>query len=592
MPLRHYIDLSMVKDEKQEELPARQPSFGDLVRAQQQREEIASSSWRSDARNRPARQRAEALGLVFDGESAERPHVHEDAERDEHARQLARRAEQPTVSFRRGPPAAPPSFAQLEAEEHGTENGMQVLQRARDQEEDTFLDELEQCPYQGDLTEPVRGDSGNETRAADVVVAAPAEVQGAKKKKRSLEECQEDLDENRKEVSKNYVDDFARFVEFCRDCLDTKIPANKWMHSIEGFGVKRMLPPFSLVILKKFSAWLLANYSRASLVQYRYAINYMYEQAGLGRPWLNKQDGGVGYRIFDKEMKDYAALRAQYDSQDGKKRARGGAKRVSEDGVRCLLLLAEKRAAVVVDNDGRTINMKSQVEQESDLALFGHSMLILTMIVCVLRSCSTVWPPDLSSYLSFSPAGTMRLLVFFWKETSQHPGEEEPEQIQIPWATTDDEDTHPRNRYLSLMRILLDKGGTMSFVKNEAASQCFEGSITNKQARTRNHAAKAAQEPGVSGRKLETAVSSQIGEMALSAWGGKEAISRIDPSLVITGHTMRKTGASAALNTGASESLVVKLGMWSEKSGVPKAYKQPSYSVSRFFLQLFDWLRS
>ena len=592
-PLRHYVDLSSVKDEPQAPAPVRQLNAAELL--QQRRD--AKPTRRVEL---SGRQRAEALGLTFgDAPPVQRSSV-PDGARDAHAAQLTREAEQlryqqEMAPFVLGPKVAPPSFAQLAEAEQETANGGHILRHAFKKEEDAFVAGMEKCPFEGDLTDPARGVGESvaaldaETRSAGKA-AAPVEVQVGPKK-RSLEDCEKDLEAGRRGGAKNYNSDFGRYTDFCSDCLDANIPENKWKKSAEGFGAARMLPPFSLVILKKFGAWLLKEYSRATLVQYRYAINYSYEQAGLGRPWKNKADGGDGWRLFDQEMKHYSQVRAEHDDADGRKRAKGGAKRVNEDGVRCLLILAEKRAAVVVENNGDTVNMKSTQEQENDLRLFGHSMLMLTMIVCILRSCSTVWPPDLSTYLSFSESGTMKLLVYFWKETSAHSGAEEPEQIQIPWADQGGDD-HPRNRYLSLMRVLLEREGTLSFVQNEAATEFFEGSLSNREARTRNRTKNAVVLQGPNGKKLGTAVASQIGELAISAWGGKAAMDEIDVNLSITGHTMRKTGASAALNTGANESLVVQLGMWSSNSGVPKAYKEPKYVVTRFFLQMFDWLRS
>ena len=185
----------------------------------------------------------------------------------------------------------------------------------------------------------------------------------------------------------------------------------------------------------------------------------------------------------------------------------------------------------------------------------------------------------------------MRIKIFFWKETNNHPGSEEPEQIEIPRAKGEE---HPRNQYLDLMQILLEREGTMSFVEHSEVSKFFAGLASNKEARTQKRvraSSKKSKDAGFSNKAIETAVSEQVASLALSAFGGAKLCKEAVGNIKITGHTLRKTGTSAALNTGAIETLVQRLGFWSEKSGVPKAYRCASYAVSDFCLGLFDWLR-
>jgi hypothetical protein len=446
----------------------------------------------------------------------------------------------------------------------------------------------------------VRGVESSEELPAQGAASLKATLTSGKSKpkvtkvKRSLSDVEKDLQDNQREQGSNYKDDFGRWVEFQRIYQDqiSQMSDSDWLRSKPGHGEARLLPPFNIQILRKFSAYLLVHFSRETMIQYRYALNDTYERAGLERPWLNSADGHSGHRIFDRLMHEYADQRAAYDKVERITRKPGGAKTFHEDGLRWLLQngehLSEQMAEAQSKIEAGSINLKTRQAKDELLQRFGKNMMCTTATIAILRSCSMLWPESMTDYISFSETGAMTILAYNWKETQANPAAVEPRPIIIP-APSMEEPGHPRARYLKLMRTLLDSGGTMTFIKSVIPVKPGEDLVSAKKARKKLRVSAGQR---ISESQAEKELAPQFMQILHDTFGGSEKANAFcSPGQAISAHSCRKTGASLATLVGANEVALTNLGMWSIKSGIPKTYRNLSLQTSSFSVAMYDWLR-
>jgi hypothetical protein len=391
--------------------------------------------------------------------------------------------------------------------------------------------------------------------------------------------------------STNYEGYFAKFIEFThspywRGQLKKKKHSNHAAVDNLGHG-SIALPDFKVTTLRCYAAWLLQpeqGRGQSTLLQIRYGINDGYERRGLGRPWKTNANGpDSGGRLFDIEMKSYITNRCREDKNQGITRNTGGASVFEEAGMVWLVERAE-----YLDAHCNSLELESTPEPsrtERANALFCMVMLLLTMLVFLLRSCSAEFR-KINEYLSWGADGSMTLTIVYWKQTSAAPSIRTPIRRTISPSKSSEEsdEVHPRNRYLQLMRKVMRRGGLPELVP-KSAPEAAGRSVppASKKAKTSGNS------ETTSTRKLEAEsekeMSRQVNDI-ITTIGMPKKFTKFKKSLTSQG--FRKTGCSAALAAGAAEQATTTWGLWSKQ--IPETYIDRTYMATRFSMQLFDFL--
>ena len=401
--------------------------------------------------------------------------------------------------------------------------------------------------------------------------------------------------------SSNYSDIWLKFIEFTRsDFFQRRLKAGDigQVVATDQDGTKRQLPVFSLIVLRAYAAWLLMpeqGKGRRTLLQIRYGVNDGYERLSpsQGRPW--KEGKETGRRLFKKEEESYATNRIKYDRERNIVRSQGGAATFSERGASWLMDQAEKfesQLTAASSTTGEPVQVHER-HRKTMLKIFATAMMLLTMLIFMLRSCSAVFSED---DISWGEDGSMTLMIGYWKQTSNAPSVLTKEPRTLPPG---DGTQHPRNRYLRRMKKLHELGGLPRLVQTaapKAANRKGEAKRLKKKQRVTvaisDSAGKKSKEVSESPDQMkqsEKETSKQIDAMTQSVFGtdNRKLFSDVEGKSM-TSQTYRKTGASAALKAGAAEIAVTTWGMW--KTIPADSYVNPRYVVSAFSLKLFDFL--
>ena len=263
--------------------------------------------------------------------------------------------------------------------------------------------------------------------------------------------------------------------------------------------------------------------------------------------------------MFAEEMRAYEECRRKYDLLDGREVQEGGAARIREDAWASLLTEAEELCGKIQSMIAR----RATGERLENLnRSFSRKMRILTMYVFMLRASSSKIPKD---NMSINRDGSLRVVVDFWKRTKKRGYTCEPRIKTCPTVGRSSMASHPRGRYLALMKYVIEWGGFTD----------LEGDIADQ-------------------HKTITKTLEEV-------FGGPQQLARsIAVGRKATSHCCRKTAASAAFAAGlTSIGRLQKWGEWSRGNqgpgeaqywGALRNYVDPDYEVSQFSKQMFDWL--
>ena len=411
-----------------------------------------------------------------------------------------------------------------------------------------------------DLGPSVESTMGLLQKPRKKTVSAAAAPRGAK---RSQEEVSADLQESKAPKSQNYKKDLKRYWEFVESdkvWIAGMVKRNKKTAAEKGWleseGDTATVPPFNLALLARFSGWMLSSkWHRNSLIGFQYALNDFFERQGKGRPWLKATEQGG--RLYDIEMQAYQDLRRTYDLLDGRDVKDGGAARIEEESVHNLLRVATQLAARITSAGVRVIGGQREDKRAQKLR-FKRVMRCITMYVFMLRASSS---RIYVGKMRVSAAGALTIKVDFWKKTKRRGYTSEPIAKTLP-PVDSNAPGHPRKEYLRLMEIIISLGG-FADLDHDVLEQA----------------------------RVVTGTMAEV-------FGGERCLEQsVKEGRKPTSHSWRKTGASAAFNSGVAKARLQKWGEWSRGNGrdpsywgALKNYVDTDYQTTAFAAKFFDWM--
>ena len=191
----------------------------------------------------------------------------------------------------------------------------------------------------------------------------------------------------------------------------------KWMSK----KTKGSFPKVTTELTKSFGVWLLSNYKKGTLEQTQAATNHFYQKAGQPPPWTG--------RSFARIMSAYKAARRELAIENGEKHAAGARTPVPEQ---CFKFLLTKAKTLPYDH-----------LEVAEIAI------IMTGFAFCLRASSLCFDKQ---DVYFTNAG--ELIVN--SEVVKMKDRSEKHARRLPPGPKAAGPRHPRTRYLTLMRRVID----------------------------------------------------------------------------------------------------------------------------------------
>ena len=282
---------------------------------------------------------------------------------------------------------------------------------------------------------------------------------------------------------------------------------------------KGSFPKITPALTRSYGIWLLANYKKGTLEQSQAATNHYYLKAGQPAPWAG--------RTFARLMSAYKAARRELAIENGERHAAGARTGVPEQCFKFLLTKAES----LPDDDPAV----------SEIAV------IMTGFAFCLRASSLCFE---SQDVYFTNTGELIVNSFVVKCQDRS----EKHARRIPPGPKAAGPTHPRTRYLTLMRRVIDKA----------------------------HFYDCTGDPDESSTLITAMMETHI----------PTGVSVLPEGRTISSHSLRKAAASALFAIGADfYRAIMPWGCWKSFTSAEK-YVDKKYVATTWSGGFFDWLRA